>query len=320
MSPTDPRSAYPEFYNNPIIGAIAGIPRWTVSDNEKIPINMRELMTSGRIWGAHEISEQCLVSLPDLTDALPSASNNAFYLRSQTDGVLVLDIEPKCPPEVARELLALPNLYEELSMSGNGYHLVMPMPANFWDYPIATGKLVLKETHGWYEILLDHWVTFTRKPIPEGRRVDKNFEPGAWEQLYDSLAKNAVEAPTVDFNLDDTRPEIPRREQILDLMTRVAVTKGIDDYHGDASRYEFGTLAVLFNRLKTILIAIREAEPDFDYNESAIAWLLFEAATQILPPRDKHMETRNGMPLLLNTAVALVARRLGDQQAEDAKG
>ena len=319
MSHQDPRSAFPEFYTNPIVGAIADIPRWTVSDNEKVPINMRELMTTGRIWGAHEISEHCLVTLDELTGALPTAANNAFYLRAQTDGVLVLDIEPKCPPEVAQQLLGLPNLYDELSMSGNGYHLVLPMPANFWEFPIATGKKVLKETHGWYEILLDHWVTFTRNPIPADRRVVRNFEPGAWEKLYADLASLAVETPTAEFDIAGERPEIPRREQILELLTRRPLEKGIEDFHGDASRFEFSTLGVLFNRLRTILVQVREVEPDFAYDESVMSWLLFEAGTALLPAREKHQESRNGLPLLLNTAVALVQRRMADQSKQDAQ-
>jgi hypothetical protein len=316
---TDPHSVFPEFYTNPIISAIADIPRWTVSDNEKVPINMRELMTTGRLWGAHEISDECLVTLDDMTSFLPDAANNAFYLRAQTDGFLVLDIEKTCPPEVAAEMLKIPNLYDELSMSGKGYHLILPLPANFWDYPIATGKRVLKEEHGWYEILLDHWVTFTRVPVPADKMPRQDFEPGIWEALYAKLAKGAVEAPTAEFDLSAERPNIPRVEQILDLMTRRPLEKSLDDFNGDYSRFEFSSLGVLYNRMRPILPAIIEVEPDAVFDESAKSWLIYEAATRVLPHREKHDEIRNGLPLLLNAAMALVARRLGDKAAEEAR-
>lgn len=319
MSHTDPYSAFPEFYGNPIISAIADIPRWTVSDNEKVPINMRELMKTGRIWGAHEISDECLVTLDDMSSTLPEAANNAFYLRAQTDGFLVLDIEKTCPPEVARELLKIPALYAERSMSGKGYHLILPLPANFWEYPIATGKRVLKEEHGWYEILLDHWITFTRVALPSDQLPPQNFDPGAWEALYGSLAKEAVEAPTAEFELSVERPQVPRIGQILELMTRRPMEKSLDDFHGDYSRFEFSTLGVLYNRLSPILVAMEDAEPDADYDESVRAWLIYEAATQILPHREKHDEARNGLPLLLNAAMALVSRRLGDKNVEAAR-
>lgn len=319
MSHNDPHSAFPEFYENPIINAIADVARWTVSDNEKVPINMRELISSGRVWGAHEVSDKCLVQLNELTSFLPTAANNAFYLRAQTDGFVVLDIEKTCPPEIARELLRLPHLWAEPSMSGKGYHLVMPLPSNFWEYPIAVGKTVLKEEHGYYEILLDHWVTFTRIPLAANTLPEQNFEPGAWEDVYAALASVAVEAPVAEFEITAERPDVPRVDQIIELVTRRPLEKTPEDFHNDYSRYEFSALGILFNRLKTILIAIKEVEPDVVYDEAAMSWLIYEAAVQMLPARDKHAEVRNGMPLLLNAAVSLVARRLGDQAAEQAR-
>lgn len=315
MSHTDPRSAYPAFYENPIIMAISDAARWTVSDNEKVPIDMRALLDRGLIWGAREISETCLVTLDEMTDKLPQAANNAYYLRAQTDGFLVLDIEKTCPPEVAAELLKIPAMYVETSMSGRGYHLVLPLPANFWAYPIATGKRVLKEQHGWYEILLDHWVTFTRNVIPATALPQPDLSGNAWEDLYETLASNAVEAPTVEFDIAMERPDIVRLDQIIELMTRRGLDKGLDDFHGDYSRFEFSTLGTLYNRLRPILVAIKDAEPGADFDASAKSWLLYEAATRLLPPRGKHDEIRNGMPLLLNAAAELVALRLGAANA-----
>ncbi|ROR76021.1 hypothetical protein SAMN06295974_3833 [Plantibacter flavus] len=312
-------AAFPAFYDNSLIGAIADVARWTVSDSDKMPINMRNLMAGGPIWGAHEISDQCLVTLDEMTSFLPNAANNAFYLRAQTDGFVVLDIEPSCPPEVAAALLGIPSLYSELSMSGNGYHLALPLPANFWDFPIASTKRVLRHEHGWYEILLDHWVTFTRSEIPDDRRPVQDFTPGAWEALYASLAKDAVEAPTTGFDMSSERPDVPNIEKILELMTRRPLEKTLDDFRGDSSRYEFSTLGVLYNRLRPILVAMRDVAPDAVYDDGVQAWLVYEAASQLLPPRDKHEEMRNGLPLLLNAAVALVARRLGDKADEEAR-
>lgn len=312
VSQPDPRLVFPDFYGNPVISAIADVPRWTVSDNEKMPINMRELVFGlGRVWGAHEISEQCLFTLDEMTQHLPQAANNAFYLRAQTDGFLVLDIEKTCPPELAQRLLTLPNLYSELSMSGRGYHLVLPLPSNFWDYPIASGKKVLQHDHGHYEILLDHWVTFTRSPVPRATLPATDYRSGLWEEIYAELAKDAVEAPTAEFDLGTERPDIPRREQIIELMTRRPLEKSLEDFRNDYSRFEYSTLGVLFNRLRTILVAIH-GNHGTTYDEAAMSWLLFEAATQVLPYRDKHDEHRNGIPLLLNAAVSLVARRLAD--------
>lgn len=309
----DPDALFPAFYTNPSVQMLAGHSRWTVSDKDKTPINTRELMTTGRIWGAHEISDSCLVTLPELKGFLPNATNNAFYLKAQTDGLLVLDIEKTCPPEIAAQLLGISEtLYSELSMSGRGYHLLLPLPSNFWDFPIATGKKVLKEEHGYYEILLDHWVTFTRNEIPADRYVcdADGVMPDAplWEELYAELAKLAVEAPTADLDIALDKPEIPREEQILELMTRYPHERELQKFHGDHSRWEFSILGVLYNRLSAILPAVKDVV-EHPYDESDQTWLLYLAAEKMIPHRDKHDEERNGMPLLMNAAVSLIARR-----------
>lgn len=309
----DPDALFPSFYTNPAVQVLAERSRWTVSDKDKTPINTRELMSTGRLWGAHEISDSCLVTLPELKEFLPNATNNAFYLQAQTDGLLVLDIEKACPPEVAAELLGMSEtLYSELSMSGKGYHLLLPLPPNFWDFPLATGKKVLREEHGWYEILLDHWVTFTRNEVPYERYLgpDEDSLPDTpvWAELYASLAELAVESASVDFDIAAEKPEIPREEQILELMTRQPHKRDLEKFHGDYSRWEFSILGVLYNRMAAILVAFKDVE-NHPYDEGDQAWLLYQAAEKIIPHRDKHDEYRNDMPLLMNAAVSLIGRR-----------
>lgn len=319
----DPVEFFPDFYGNTAVQLLATRPRWSVSgrlgdDLEatvKAPIDMRALMDRGRIRGAWETSENCLVTLDELTAFLPDAANCAFYLQAQTDGVMVLDIEKTCPPEIAAPLLGMSEtLYSDLSMSGRGYHLLMPLPGNFWDYPLAVGKKVLKEEHGYYEILLEHWVTFTRNEIPAERYVDSDgilpVAP-AWDELYASLAELAEETPALEFDISAEKPEIPREEQIVDLMTRQPPKRDLASFHGDHSRWEFSILGVLYNRLAAILVAVKDVV-DHPYDERDQAWLVYLAGQKIIPARNKHEEYRNGVPLLLNAAVSLVARRAAD--------
>ncbi|KIA72700.1 hypothetical protein ANMWB30_24680 [Arthrobacter sp. MWB30] len=308
---------FPSFYANSGVQLLADHPRWTVSDSEKMPIDMRHLLTTGLVRGAFEISDSCLVTLSELNAGLPNAANNAFYLQAQSDGLLILDIEKTCPPDIAAELLAMPEtLYSELSMSGHGYHLLLPLPPNFWDYPIATGKKVLREEHGHYEILLEHWTTFTRLDVP----ADRYFPPGddvlpqapAWADLYASLAAKAVETPSVELDITTDKPEIPRETQIIELMTRMPHAKKLEKFHNDYSRWEYSILGVLYNRLKAILVAVREVAPDHPFGESDQVWLLYIAAQKVIPHRSKHDEFRNGMPLLMNAAASLVAQRMAE--------
>ncbi|MFP3802932.1 hypothetical protein, partial [Paraburkholderia sp. SIMBA_027] len=81
-------------------------------------------------------------------------------------------------------------------MSGRGYHLVIPVPTNLHDFPVAVGKRVLREEHGWYELLFEHWVTFTRRPVPADVLARAESTPdtprfAAVEDVYAALAAKA---------------------------------------------------------------------------------------------------------------------------------
>lgn len=321
----DPRARFPQFYSNPAIRLLATHPRWTVSGRlgsdvaakGKAPIDIKALLESGRIRGAWEIDENCLVTLAELTQGLPAASNAAFYLHGHTDGLLVIDVEPDCPAAIAANLLALPGiLYAETSMSGRGYHLVTALPEDFYEHHAAAGKRVLREAHGWYEILIDHWVTFTREPIGEqvmarARNVDLASAPfGSVAGLYTSLAAAAKATRTAltQVNTSATAPEIKAGRQIVERTLAAAAPrlKTLEHFGGDHSRYEFSVLGVLNYQMRAQLIRVgyvRRAT----YSVNDQAWLLYQAALEVLPSRPKHHERRNGRPFLLDRAAAMLA-------------
>lgn len=335
MSSFDPRDSFPEFYDNPHITRMGVSPRWTVSTTKsaegrrsKFPLDMRclldggtsqsgEPLAPGTIRGAWSTDEECLVDLEELTTRFPRASNAAFYLRTSADSYVVLDIEAKCPPEEAARLLSVPGaLYAETSMSGNGYHLLMPVPANFWDYPAATSKRVLSHPQGWWEILLEHWVTFTRHPVPADR-LDKlggpPAQPPTWEQLWAELAANAQESLATDIEVSAQMPEIPWAENLITWITAEPHGREPADFHHDMSRFEFAVLSVYLHRLDQMLESI-PFPPGTDtsaFDDSARTWLIYLAASRTLPPRAKHSEPRGGMPFLLYRATAMVAERNG---------
>lgn len=324
-----PQVLFPNFYGNPVIEAMGQAARWTISGNlpdrdsgvskGKAPIDLRELLDRGRIRGCWSTEDGvCAVSLEELTTRIPNAANNAFYLRAQTDGLMVIDIEPKCPPEIAAALLRLPGiLYYEISMSGNGYHLVAPLPQNFWQHPIAAGKTVLKHAEGWYEILLEHWVTFTRRPITRmpGATPDPEV-PGTVEQLFEALAVKAVQtASSTSVHIEAAEaPDIAFRDEIVEAVTAEGLPKSIDDFDHDASRWEFSSLAVLYKRVRSQTVVRESIPPELGgvsepYSDSDQAWLLYLSASMLIPYRPKHNETRNGRPFLLDRAASLVAER-----------
>lgn len=319
----DPQKQFPEFYGNKVALALATAKRWTVSgklgengSKGKAPIDMRHLLDTGRVRGAWATDAQCLVDLPELTRRLPEAANAAFYLQASTDGLVVIDIEPGCPPQVAQNLLALPGaVYTETSMSGKGYHLVTPLPANFGQFENAKGKRVLREKHGWYEILIEHWVTFTRRQIDPGVLVEASAldlteaEFGSFEDLYASLAK--VAKPSRSASMGDVveeQPKIPAMGRVIrqSLANAESRLKDPDAFGNDMSRYEFSVLGVLHRQIQFEAATV-EDERRIKYSPSDRAWLLYLAAKEVLPPRAKHREQRSGRPFLLHRAAEMVA-------------
>ncbi|MFC8125519.1 hypothetical protein [Streptomyces sp. NPDC057302] len=340
MTPADPHAWFPQFYGNPAIRTLASACRWTISGQigeetpdvstkppkRKAPIDVRHLLAgctsscqhAGPLRGAFTLDETCLLTLDELTAAIPKAANTAFYLQAQTDGLLVLDIEADCPSGVATDLLRLPGiLYSELSMSGQGFHLVMPLPTNFHDFPVAAGKRVLREEHGWYELLLDHWSTFTRQPVPDRIVAHVNAATSApafasIEDLYAQLAVNARENSGASASAVDTAedmPDIPYSQAIIEqtLVSAHHQLRDPGDFNHDMSRWEFSVLASLYGWMRTQLRAYSAL--GVAYSTGDTTWLLYKAALDVIPARPKHSERRNGRPFLLDRAAALVADR-----------
>jgi hypothetical protein len=298
----------------------------TKPPKRKAPIDVRHLLDgctsscqhAGPLRGAFALNETCLLTLDELTAAIPNAANNAFYLQAQTDGLLVLDIEADCPPGTVTDLLRLPgSLYSELSMSGRGFHLVMPIPQNFHDFPVAAGKRVLREEHGWYELLLDHWTTFTRQPVPDCMVAHVNAATTApaftsIEDLYAQLAVNAIESSGASASAVDTAedmPDIPYSQAIVEqtLASARHHLRDPGDFNHDMSRWEFSVLASLHGWMRTQLRAYSALGVEYSAGETA--WLLYKVALDVIPARPKHSELRNGRPFLLDRAAALVADR-----------
>lgn len=327
----DPLALFPEFYANPTIQTLAPVRRWTVSgrlsdapaSGHKAPIDVRHLIEGcrpecrheGPVRGAFTLDSTCLMSLGELVAALPKAANHAYYLQSHSDGVVVVDVEPDCPPDLAANLLRLPGvLWAETSMSGRGYHLVMPRPKNLHDFPHAAHKRVLRERNGWFEILLDHWITFTRRPVDAelaGDGPPARF--ASLEDLYAALAENArasAAGSAGEIVTDEDMPDIPGAHDIVAAAIAGSEDrrKDLSDFDHDRSRWEFSVLGTLYAE-QVQAMNLHAGMRQRSYSARDQAWLLYTAAVEVLPKRAKHTETRNGRPYLLDRAASLVADR-----------
>ncbi|MBO5435443.1 hypothetical protein J6A31_06600 [bacterium] len=300
---------FPDFYNNVFIQAIAPHDRWTVSDNTKRPIDMHALIHEQKIWGAaFDRGYNPLVDLQTLCNTIPSATNNAYYLDALIDGFVILDIEPKCPDVIKQKFLNLPYVYGETSMSGKGLHLVFDLPKDIIEkYPAAKQKLALKEEHGYYEILLNHMVTFTRNILPprmftEDISVFENiFELLAMKQKEASAGDTTIEAINIDID------DIPHVNKLLTPLRAQIYNKTPNDFYNDMSKFEFGITGFYYRALMKLLGKNNKFK-DHVYSDEEKAVILYKITSEKLNHRDKHDQIRNNMPWLLYIATCLIAK------------
>ena len=309
MSDFNPLAHFPGFYYHPVIMRIATEPRWTISHPEqKMPIDVYKAVYQNKIAGASYSPDRegdgTLVTLPELIKHIPDAVNHAYKLDALRDHLLVLDIEPSCPDDIKAEMLKMPYLYGERSMSGKGYHLVFELPDCFDEYPIAKQKIVLKGPQKHYEILLDHYVTFTRDMLPAASG-SVSFEP-----LFRNLCAQQTETIRNDFHMDVIKPEdIPSYDSIVGALSHAAYKKTAADFDDDESRYEYAFTAFIHRKLRDVLQTVGYIRNNgHAYTESEITWIVYAVTAERLTYRAKHDESRNGMPWLLYLAREAVAK------------
>lgn len=298
---------FDRFQNIPFIQSIANNNRWTVSNNEKRPTDMVALRDRHILIGASfKDGNQPLVTLSELVSILPNAANTAYNLKQTLDDFVVLDIEPKCPADVRNELLLLPYKYCELSMSGHGYHLVFDKPKT-QHMDILMAKPTIKHERGWYEFLLNHYVTFTGNIlIPADGVTMKPIEE--YYKVFDDLASKAVIQKTQQIDTSDL-PEledIPMFDEIVSLLKQAKFPKTLKDYpdeshpdkEGDASDYEFGMCGFYNGKLK-LLLDTTKYKKAHEYTLQERIVLLHAIVSEIAPYREKHDTVRDGLPWLM---------------------
>lgn len=305
---------FKDFYEHPFIKSIAHLEKWTVSDNTKRPIDMKALIYENKIYGARlDESSNPLVDLDTLCKHLPTATNNAFYLDALADNFIVLDIEPKCPDDIKEKLLHTNYIYGEVSLSGNGYHLIYQLPTSIYNYPIAMKKITLKEEKGHYEILLNHWVTFTRNMIkPADSNADSILD------IFNEMAAQQKEVHKENVTIDSIEPcDIIDGEYITDILMMQKYKKTPEDFYNDMSKYEYGCVGFYHYKLKCLLNVSRIMNNKHVYTDNEKAWLLYNIVKNKLEHRTKHDELRDGLPWLLYLAQEIIAKSTDKSKKED---
>lgn len=309
---------YPNFYNNPLIHSIGLTPKWSISDENKRPIDLVTFAMTDRIVGCDPNKKNTMVTLPQSVDIVGGyPSNHAFFLEAATDGFMILDIEPSCPANLKSKFLQMPYIYGETSLSGKGYHLLFPIPKNYNDFPIAKTKIKMQDKTTYYEILMNHWVTFTRNMLPPA--PNPSPYPNSWEDTYAYLASQQTKSEIerdIDYTPEDIT-KIPDYSLILTYLTKAnQYIKSPKDFFGNMSSYEFGYMSHKLNKLNTLLKATKFKNNGHTYTDQDKITILSEIASEELDYRPKHDEFRQNIPWLTYVAKQVVAKN----SENDSKG
>lgn len=299
-----------EYKNHPFIQSLKNKERWTFSI-EKKPIDIKTIFTEGRIVGATERNETCLTTFDDMHKHFTDLPNNTFFLRSFFDNYVILDVEKTCPDDLKEKFLKLPYIYGELSQSGQGYHLVFPLPKAFFESEIARKKARLQHKERFYEILQEHYVTFT------GKLIEPPISPeGSFDELYEELLKDQVAPIDVEITkiTQEDLKDIVASDFIIDQLKRTNIPKTLADYDNDHSRFEYAVISYLLNRLNKILTLFNVKRFGHKHTDVEKANLIYYCINDFVEHREKHNTFRHEMPYLLYLITHAMARREAEKQ------
>lgn len=296
---------------------------WCVS-KDKMPLDMYAL-ARGYEWGAS--NKRSHSSYTDFDTALAIGAKRGLPVTMLVDaatmGAYAIDIEKTCPKELRAAILKAMEPYTqhlERSLSKKGYHLIVDaMPA---DMPTAKYRK-------WLELLSKHHCTFTLEEVDfataEAESFDTNesvsdAEAGAFlsrivpgltpEELYDLVKAESPSKPIADGAPLEAYKKVAgmfdgRHADLFGLMCDMEYQKTVDDFHGDWSSYEFGYASKLHYLLRRLCQDMIDADCrhyTIDITKEQAIMLVYMVLKQSLPPRDKHRQSRNGLPWLLYTS------------------
>ena len=304
-------------------------PKWCVSKN-KMPLDMFALK-KGLEWGAStKRSHPCYDTFDNACEMgriqnLPVT----ILLDSAETGYYIIDIEKTCPAEIRQHiLLALHDSIEyiERSLSGKGFHAVVRMD--------APETLTTVKYRKWVEILSNHHCTFTMDEIsipdayyasipeneklnPEGSDhgeedralLEKTSRTLTPSKFYAIIGEGRTVVIGEAADIGEYKKALStfdgKHADLFTTLCDMVYEKSLDDFNGDASRWEFGyasKMHYLLQRASRDMIAADLSHYQVDLTQSQAVMLVFMALKQMLPPREKHREVRNGLPWLLYTS------------------
>jgi hypothetical protein len=328
------------FAQNPLIHHLNGDPHWTVSDDNKRPVNARLLLDTEVAYNVKFDGDWPLVTLQEL-DANPNleAVNRAYRLRARENRVIAIDVEPSAPDSMKQDVMEFPAHYTELSKNG-GVHLLILVPEDLitpenrymFDDLSVFKEPVSKPTEpseksreAYFEVLFnDHFVTFTKRMLTDKPCIDYNQDPDAKAKLagfltsivaMDKQRKKERELAK-QYHIGMMKNIIDEeKEKIIESFLSIkpfekakeqTESKTASDFGEDYSRYEMSVAnglafhTIRIHSLAKDTLSFRKIAESL--TEQDLAYAIYLLLKDTVPHREKHNESRDGLPWLLFTA------------------
>lgn len=315
------------------------MPVWCVS-KDKVPKDMYAL-ARGLDWGVStRRSHCCYVGYGEAAEvAKKTGLPVTMWVDAASQAAYVIDVEKTCPAEIRRAILL--SLHDDIrhietSLSGKGFHFLveLPQPAD-----IRTAKY-----KKWLEVLTAHHCTFTGRELDFGQAyamevsenqaleapgtaggdrdaalMDAMSRPMKAMDFYEAIGGGASVQAAASQDLGSYKAALStfdgRHADMFNIMCDMVYAKTVDgDFHGDWSSWEFGyasKLHYLLARLSADMIDADMSHYELPLTKEQAVMLVYMVLKQMLPPRDKHSEARNGLPWLLYTSERVYSKTFG---------
>lgn len=308
-----------EFRTNPLINSIKDEESWTISTNDKMPVDMKYLIETARVRGA-SFKESNPLSTLDIIDSYEELEpfNRTYRFHARDNNIIIIDIEKTANEETKEFFKKIPVDYGEVSMSGKGIHLMLKVPdeciTNEGRY-LFEDMSVLKILKGTVEIIFnDHYCTLTKRQIPIIEKDENNEQHlTIIRNLIETLVKEdkdskkkREEMRKISINYEDKENHPKVCEEIIETAVRnYSFDKDIDDYDDDYSRYEAACAVKAMNIVLTMKDEImKNKKTSISYNEikdlseSDLVYIGANVLRKNIPYREKHDQERNNIPWL----------------------
>lgn len=331
-----------QFKNNPLIQKMNKIKRWTISDDDKQPVNAVYFLQTEQVRlfkqnqlpdGRVDVNDHSQLVTLDEIDANPNLTfvNRAFRFMDAAktrNPIICIDLEKTAPEELVQELMGLPAHFAEYSKSG-GFHILIEVPS--FCITAKTRYLfnltVFKDPLNEFEVIFNrHFVTFTKKciarPTPDFSSPD-TIASIRLIKFLEGIAKMDENNARVRRQKEEQRAKAQRIYDLEELPQQIdALTEHLpaeyveeleqltpNDYYGDNSKYEYNIAVKLIGKM---MYNIDNSEDIFlpsqlgmavkDLSPWDYAYAAHEVMCAILQEREKHSEQREGLPWLLYLA------------------